>query len=222
MKLADRIRDVAGRLGIVRLVAVDVSAAGPGSQIERLKMRNVSLKDLAADIRADEVRALAEMPAELSVPFAAVFEAAGVKPPEHGWTIERLSSLLKTDQYKAMDRPSVQKAVLGLLANDKVQAEDLVKDAVARDNSLDAFETFVRKKMGDRNAARQRRTAACLAEIKSLEEECSRHTEEGRADEERLAEWIRRKSEYETEMAWALGHLMDKPIVSVTAARRKD
>jgi len=220
VKLVEMLHNVGGRLGIIKVVAATGAGETQGRPV-KLKTKNLSLKDLVTEIRADEVRALAELPAELSVAFPKVFEAAGVASPQHGWTIERLGSLLKTDQYKTMDRPSVQKAVLGLLANEKVQVEDLVKDAMARDNSLDAFEVFVRKKMDEREAARKRRVAECHAQIKSLEEECSRHAEEGRADQERFRRWLQEKSDYEEDMAWALGHLIDKPVVSVTLPRRK-
>ena len=221
MNVMKMLEDLGGRLGVIRVVtAAKGDAASPGGP-RKLATRTVTLGDLTAEVRADEVRALAELPAELSVEFPRIFEAAGIKPAAHGWTIDRLISLLRTDQYRTMDSLSVQKAVLGLLSNEKAQVEDLVKDALARDGSLDAYDEFVRKKMQDRAAARQRHLAELQARIRDLEQECVRQTEEGRADQERLEQWLDRKSACETDMAWALGFLVESSGISVTRPGRK-
>jgi len=214
MKLFEKLRQVGGRLGIVRVVAMEGQT--PDAQLRKVTTRTVTLSDLAGEVRSEEVRALAELPAELSVPFPKVFEAAGIKPPAHGWTIERLTSLLHTEQFKAMERESMQKAVLGLLANDKAPVEDVVKDAVARDHSIDAYEGFVRKKMRERAAARERRVAETQAKIQELQQECSRLAEEAKVDREQWRRWLDGKIAFEKDMAWALGFLLDKPVVSVT------
>jgi hypothetical protein len=214
MRLFDALRRVGGRLGIVRVVTAE--GEGTGDRPCKVTTRTVALGDLAAEVKQDEVKALAEMPAELSVPFAKVFDAAGVKPPGHGWTVERLASLLHTEQFQAMDRPSVQKAVLGLLANDKAQVEDVVKDAVARDRSIDAYEGFVRGKMRERAAARERQIAEVRAKIRELEAECARNAEESKVDQEQWRQWLQKKAAFEKDIAWALGFLLDKPVVTVT------
>lgn len=214
MSLFESLRSFGGRLGLVRVVATEGECRD--GQPCKVTTRTVTLSDLATEVRSDQVRALAELPAELSVPFAKVFDAAGVKPAEHGWTIERLASLLHTEQFQAMDRVSVQKAVLGLLANDKAQVEDVVKDAVARDRSIDAYEGFVRGKMRERAAARERQIAEVQAKIQELEAECARTAEESKVDQEQWRRWIEGKIAFEKDMAWALGFLLDKPVVSVT------
>jgi len=212
MSLSDSIRKLGGRLGLIQVVDVDAASKDPA----KVPTRSVSIKDLAGEVRQDEVRILAETPAELAVPFDKVFEAAGLKDPGHGWTVDRLSSLLATDQYEGMDRTNAQKAVLGLLANDKVPAEDIVKTAVSRDAAIDAYDGFVRKKMEERAAARERRTAEIRTQIKDLEAECTRLAAESKADIDRRREWIGRKIAYEQAMAHALSYIMDKPVISIT------
>ncbi len=214
MGLFESLRNIGGRLGIVRVAAMEGECRD--DQPCKVTTRTVSLGDLATEVRSEEVRALAELPAELSVPFAKVFNAAGIKAAQHGWTIERLASLLHTEQFQAMDRPSVQKAVLGLLANDKAQVEDVVKDAVARDHSIDAYEGFVRGKMRDRAAARERQIAEKQAKIQELQSECARIAEESKVDKEQWRQWLQKKAVFEKDMAWAIGYLLDKPVVTVT------
>jgi hypothetical protein len=212
MSLTDGIRKLGGRLGLISVVEVDAASKDPA----KIATRQVSIKDLATEVKQDEVRILAETPAELAVPFDKVFEAAGLKPPAHGWTVDRLAALLATDQYKGMDRTNVQKAILGLLSTEKVPAEDIVKDAVTRDHAIDAYDGFVHKKMEDRAAAREHRAAEIQGQIKDLEAECARLTGESKSDIDRRREWIDRKIAYEQQMAHALSYLLDHPVISIT------
>ena len=200
----------ANHLGLIRIVEV-TNAAKP----QKITTRSITLEQLHTEVRAERVRALSELPAELSVPFEKVFEAAGVKPPAHGWTIPRLQQLLQTEQYKALARESAQQAVLGMLAADKAPVEDLVQDAVQRDKAIDAFEVFVYKKMTTRVEARQARAAQIEEQIRTLRDEQLRLSEETSADQERWDQWHQRKTALEEELALAVGYVLEKPIVTV-------
>ena len=214
MNLGQTLRNLGGRLGILRVVAMEET---PGNTAPRKVItRTITLKDLATDVRRDEVRLLAERPAELEVPFAKVFEAAGVKPPANGWTVERLGAAVNTDKFKAMDRKAAQKTVLEMLASEKVTVEDIVKDALAQDQALDAYDVFVRRKMEERAEARQRRVDEIRSQIKELEQECAMRIEESKADRDRWQAWLARKIAHEEEMAQALSYLLDVPVVSIT------
>ncbi len=211
MGVINWLSSIGSTLGLVRVVEV----ADPKAP-DKLTTRSVTLKDLAAEIRSQEVRNLAEMPAELGVTFDRIFEAAGVKPAAHGWTIERLRTLLATDQFKAMDRPAVQQAVLGLLATEKAQVDDLIKDAIARDQAIDAYEGFARSKLEGRADTHRRRIAEIESQIRQLQEEVARLHEESKMDEERFGDWRRRKIAYEKELAATISYLLDKPVVTIS------
>src|SRR4029453_13046745 len=116
MSLLDGLRALGGKLGLIQ-TAPETAPATPTKVVSR----SVTLQALTTEVRAEEVRVLAELPAELSVGFDQVFKTAGILPPPHGWTIERLQQLLRTEQFRAMDRESAQKAILGLLS--AVQAQ---------------------------------------------------------------------------------------------------
>jgi hypothetical protein len=211
MSLFDRLKSLGSKLGLLQM---GPPPAGAVAEPSKIQTRKVSLDELTSEVRAEEVRMLAELPAELSVAFEKVFEAAQVAPPAHGWSIERLVELLRTEQYRGMARESAQKAVLGVLSAVKAEVEDVVRDALARDQALDKFEDFARKKMRDRGAARQRRIAETEEKIRSLKAEGARLEDENRTDEEQWKAWRDRKVAYEREMAWAIGFLMDKPVIT--------
>lgn len=210
MSLLDGLRSLGGKLGLIQ-TAPETAPAAPTKVVSR----SVTLQALTTEVRAEEVRVLAELPAELSVGFDKVFETAGILPPAHGWTIERLQQLLRTEQFRAMDRESAQKAILGLLSAVQAQVEDIVKDAIGRDQAIDKFAMYVRQKMDDRTVARQRKVSDLEEQVRGLEKERARLLEEMAADQERWQEWKSKKLACEKEMAWALSYLLDRPVVTM-------
>jgi len=210
MSLLDGLRALGGKLGLIQTSSAEAPAAPM-----KVVSRSVTLEVLTTEVRAEEVRVLAELPAELSVGFDKVFSTAGIVPPAHGWTIERLQQLLRTEQYRGMDRESAQKAILGLLSAVQAQVEDIVKDAIGRDQAIDKFALFVRQKMDDRTVARQRKVSDLEEQVRGLEKEKARLLEEMAADQERWQEWKQKKLACEKDMAWALSYLLDHPVVTI-------
>jgi len=211
MNLIELLRAVGDRLGIVEMRPA--TSAAPSAKIQT---RTISLKDLLTEIRQEEVRVLAELPAELSIPFEQICAAAGVKAAAHGWTVERLKHVLQTETRQPKDRVEAQKAILNLLANDNVSVEEVVKDAVARDQALDAFEVFAREKMERRIAARLRKRSELESRIRTLQEELDRLQGEAAQDEEHWRQWQHNKKAMEQELAWAVGYLIDGPVITTT------
>ena len=164
MTLMELMESLGDRLGIV-----EKAHDGASTQTVKIQTRSVTLKDLAAEIQSEEVRSLAEKPSELTVSFDKIIETAGVAAGQHGWTIERLRELLLSDEFKKIDRPEIQKRILGVLAAAKVPVEDLVRDAIARDQALDSFEKFARKKLDDRLAARQHQISGLEEKVLELQ-----------------------------------------------------
>ncbi|MFB3891662.1 MAG: hypothetical protein ACE15C_06515 [Phycisphaerae bacterium] len=209
MGLIDSLINFGGKLGVLRLVSTTAPAAAG-----KIPTRRVTLKDLATEVRAEEVRLLADLPAELSVEFAKVFEAAGIKTPHHGWTVERLARALDAPPYKGMAREAAQKALLEMLAADGAHVHEVVQDAVARDKALDAFEEFAHKKWEGRTTSRQLKIADIETQIQALQEQCAHLRSEDQADKAQWDEWRGRKVQCEKDMARAVGYLVHDPVVT--------
>ena len=209
MGLYDLLTSVGGKLGLVRIITAPAT-----TPMTKVQTRTCTLNDLASEVKQEEVKALAELPAELSVAFEKVFEAAGVKPGAHGWTVDRLSDLLASDPFKGLNREQVQKVALERLTTDKAQIEEVVKDAVARDQALDAFEKFVRGKMDKRIEARARQLADVETQLRALEDQRRKLQQETTADEQKWKQWRSRKLEYEKKMIQTVGHFVDSPVVT--------
>ena len=217
MGLTEWISGLGGKLGLLRVVAEGPGESGP----PKVATRSVTLGELMTEVRGPDVRALVEsahgdLSKELATPFEQVFEAAGVKPPAHGWTADRLSKLVNSDPYKGMSREAAQKAILAVLAADKATAEEVLKDALARDAAVDAFEASVTQEMAGRAQARQRRADEIEAEINLLRQEAQRLRDQTKSEEDQVRQWRRKKIDYEKQLAAALGYLIERPPISVT------
>lgn len=209
MRLVELLESLGDKLGI--LEKTEGNAAHPAS---RIQTRSVTLEELSSEIRAEEIQALADLPAELSVPFEKIMETAGITPGPQGWTIDRLKELLLTDEIKKLTREEAQKRILGVLASEKVPVEEIVKDAVARDRAMDAFEKTARMKMEDRLAAREHKIADLDTKIKELAKETARLREQIAAEQARWREWRSQKRGREKDLAWSVGFLIDQPVIT--------
>ena len=190
MDLLGMLRKFGDRLGIIEVNPVSPQ---PGAPV-KVQTRSVTIVELATKIQITEVRELAGLPAELSVSFEDIFKAAGIQGTPAGWNVERLHEFLSSDRVRAMDRSEAQQATLRMLAAEKVDAADLIKDAIARDQALDAYQDFISKKTESR--------------IRALEQEIANK-------KERWREWRKHKRQREREMAHAIGYLIDGPVISI-------
>ncbi len=197
MNLLGMLRKLGDRLGILELSPESEKPSAP----VKIQTRTITLAELIMTIRVNEVRSLAELPAELSISFEEVFKAAGIQTPPNGWTVDRLMEFVNSDRIRGLDRAGGQHEVLSLLAAESVDAADLVKDAISRDHALDAFADSIFEK-------RQRWVTERKQEIQEIEHQI--------ADEaERWAEWRRKKRQRELDMARALEYLIDTPVISI-------
>src|SRR5215813_9444984 len=104
MYLTDMLRRLGDRLGIMEMTP----ASRGRSTTVKIQTRTVTMTELMTSIRITELRELAEMPAELSVPFEEVFAAAWIPSSSNAWTIVQLEEFLNGDVVRGMDRARAQ------------------------------------------------------------------------------------------------------------------
>jgi len=179
------LRKLGDRLGIIEVSTDPLEPSRP----VKIQTRSITLDELVS-IHLKDVQDLAELPADLPASFEQIFRAAKIKAPPSGWTVDRLREFLNTERMRAMDRVETQRETLQMLAAEKVDAADIIKDAIARDQALDAFAEFTLKK------------------IQVLKNQLE-------AEEKKWSEWRILKRQREQEMARAVGYLIDKPVISI-------
>jgi hypothetical protein len=209
MTLLEMLTAMGDRLGLLEMSVPQNHEAGP-----KIQTRTISLAELTTQIRPQEISELADLPAELSVPFAQIYESAGVKVEAHGWTVERLAQALPPDRVQGENRQEIQKKLLTMLASQGVGVEDIVKDAVARDRALDEFEKCVRKKLEERLASREHRRAELLSKIQQFQAELASLMENNKVEEQKWQEWKNQKRAAERELARTVGYFIDRPVIT--------
>jgi hypothetical protein len=103
--------------------------------------------------------------------------------------VERLQEFLNSDRIRKMSRDDAQRATLQMLTEEKVDAADIIKDAIFRDQALDAFEDSHSRKRQRWRADQQQLLSDLSARMKQVEKEiaCGRRALEGLAPTETAA-----------------------------------
>jgi hypothetical protein len=204
------LQGIGDRLGILETTSNPESAP-----VSRIQTRSVSLRELASEIRSIEVRDLADGPAELMIPFEKIFEAAGISSKPENWTIDRLKGVVENESFKQKPREEVQRRVLELLASEGVSTEMLIKDAIARDQALDSFQSRADEKMHERRQSCKNRLLEIEQQIKDLEAERGTLEESLKAEEDKWREWKKKKRANERELASLASYIVDHPVITM-------
>jgi hypothetical protein len=128
--------------------------------------------------------------------FAAVFKAAGITDPPHGYSAYKVLEILSSPEFANLDSKAKAAALSGFLKMNPtgpVPITDVVQDAVRRDQALDKFEDFLRGKLKTRTEQIEKDNRDLQAEIDALALRNREKMETNRkalaAEEERFARW---------------------------------
>lgn len=155
---------------------------------------------------------------ELIVDLERIFEALKLPVHAHGWTVERVARALESEHFRALPEATRRAALLAMLDGSGAPITDVIDDAVRRDQALDAYAAFARKKLEERLAnvetsiaEQEAAIAAARQTITSLEESRSR-------EQAAFAAWLERKTGKEEEYARVVALLTDERVISVGEA----
>lgn len=160
----------------------------------------------------------------LDIPdFAAIYRAAGVSEPDHGFTAAKVHEILSSPDFAGLDGRAKAAALAGFLKmvpGGPVPIADVIADAVRRDQALDKFEEFLRGKLRAEEEAVTRENARLQAEIDAI----ARRNQEamaanrGKLDASlaRFGEWQARKRLEERSLADAVAPFVESNPVSVS------
>jgi len=208
MSLLKRMKRLGKRLGLLRANQTRME------EPTKVSTHVVSLEELMSGIPTLEIPVSTETRVDLPLGFDGILAAAGVHSPPHGWTVERLLQFLRKECGK-LNREQAQKRALEALAGDRAPTEDIVRDAVARDQALDAFERFAKEKLETQQKKRQEHLAQCEEQLRVLQDRVDRIRREQKQEKDDWRAWRKSKVDYEKEMAWALSFLMEKPLITI-------
>lgn len=200
---------VGGRLGLMSVAAPKSAAPTPS----KIATRTIPLAELVGEVKSRQLGRLAAGEAWLAVPKARIHAQAGVV--EGGMSAPAVAERLRQPDLVQLPRDAAQVALLNELARAKVRVEDVVRDAVARDQAMDAFAEQVRVRLAKARGVRRRRREQIAAAQRQLAAEDAELAAADERDDRAWAQWWQGKLADERELAWTLSHLVDIPSISV-------
>ncbi len=193
------------------------------------------LRDLLGDIPApppiDERKLAAAAPEggdDDDIPdFPAVYKAAGVVDPPHGYSAYKVLEIFASPGFASLDLRAKAAALTGFLnmaPSGPVPVTDIVQDAVRRDQALDKFEEFLRSKQGARAEQIDKENARLQAEIDEITRRNREKIEANRialeTEQARLTRWLVLKRAEERKLFDAVTPFVEKNPISTADTPR--
>jgi hypothetical protein len=155
--------------------------------------------------------------------FAEIYQAAEIHPPSHGFTIEKVGDMLRSEHVRNLPRDVKRSSVLMALEAVGAPIQDVIQDAMKRDQALDTFESVQDKALNQLEAQKTQENQQIQAEIdRVLAEHRSRIQANNDAvakEKERFFAWRLKKQEEEQKIADAVSYFVaDNPITGGNAA----
>ena len=202
-------------------VSVD-DAGGSADAPQQQPDAAASAAQTVADIAASLAPAPSATPRMTNLPgpaasFDDIYNAAEIHPPQHGYTIYKISDMLQSEHIRNLPAEVKRSSILLALDAAGVKLQDIIEDAVRRDRALDTFER-VQQKSVEELAARK------TEENRKIQEELDRMVADHRAriqanneaiakERERFYSWRLQKQQEEQKIADTVSHFVtENPI----------
>ncbi len=166
--------------------------------------------------------------ADVEIPdFAAIYRAAGVTDPAHGYTAYKVLEIFASPGFATLDARAKAGALTGFLnmnPSGPVPVTDIVQDAVRRDQALDKFEEFLRSKLTSRSNQIDKDNAQLQAEIDEVTRRNREKMESNRvaleAEQARFSRWQAVKRAEERKLYDAVNPFVEaNPITTAESPR---
>ncbi|MBW8873436.1 MAG: hypothetical protein JF614_00590 [Acidobacteria bacterium] len=159
--------------------------------------------------------------------FAAIYRAAGVTDPPHGYTASKVLEIFASPGFASLDARAKAAALTGFLnmnPSGPVPVTDIVQDAVRRDQALDKFEEFLRNKLASRSDQLDKDNAQLQAEIDEVTRRNREKMEANRialeAEQAKLSRWLVIKRAEERKLYDAVNPFVEaNPITTAESPR---
>ncbi|MFN8549161.1 MAG: hypothetical protein U0527_14615 [Candidatus Eisenbacteria bacterium] len=152
---------------------------------------------------------------ELTVDFTQIYAALKIPTPAHGWNVDKVAAALANPQFQSLDANTRKAALLAMLAASNAPPQDIVEDAARRDQALDAYEQFARRKLADRLEALRQAIAEEDERIRLATQAIGQHKEALAKEEASFEAWLGKKIEQEEGLVRVVALLADPSIISV-------
>ena len=178
-------------------------------------------RKLAAASAAAGGKGMGTDPGDEIPDFPAVFKAAGVVDPPHGYSVYKVLEIFNSPGFATLDTRAKAAALTGFLnmnPSGPVPVTDIVQDAVRRDQALDKFEEFLRNKLAAHTQKTDQDNAKLQAEIDEVTRRNRETMEANRialeTEQTRLTRWLTQKRAEERKLFDAVNPFVEKNPIS--------
>ena len=156
--------------------------------------------------------------------FEDIYSAADIKPPVHGYTILKVSDMLNSEHIRQMPAEVKKGSILVALEAAGVKIQEVIQDAIRRDQALDGFERVRQKSVEDIEARKVDENRKIQADLdKYVAEQKAKlqaNLDEVAKQKELFASWRLQKQLEEQRIADCVSHFVaDNPISTATHPR---
>jgi len=151
--------------------------------------------------------------------FAEIYAAAEIHPPTHGFTIEKVGEMLHSEHIRNLPRDVKKSSILVALEAAGAPIQDVIQDAMKRDQALDTFESVQERALNQLEAQKTKENQDIQAELDRLVgEHKSRMQANSDAiakEKERFFAWRLKKQEEEQKIADAVSYFVtENPVTA--------
>ncbi len=158
--------------------------------------------------------------------FEDIYNAADIKPPAHGYSILKVSDMLNSEHIRQMPAEVKKGSILVALEAAGVKIQEVIQDAIRRDQALDAFERVRLKSVEDLEARKLEENRKIQADIdKYVAEQKARlqsNLDEVEKQKESFGTWRSQKQIEEQRIADCVSYFVtDNPITTSAPGKGK-
>lgn len=213
MKVLEFLKRLAANAKIIQII--EETEQKNNLQIETL---SISLPHL---IRKKELQENGTVP-ELNIAFDKIYELYEIKPPAHGWDLDKVVNTLSSAGFKEINCPEAKKALQDIVAGNNIPPQDIIKDAVSRDQALDSYEQLVYNRIQERIKTREEKIDTLKQQIKECRQEISRLESAQLGDKEGFQKWVEKKVLKEEELVNVVSLLTPDNLISIGPVSNKE
>jgi len=228
------LKEVLSKMKLVEVTPDESVAAAPPVPIGKPVGPPTDIRDLLGTLPETPAIDESKLPApqgdegDADIPdFAAIYRAAGVTDPAHGYTAYKVLEIFAMPGFASLDARAKAGALTGFLnmnPSGPVPVTDIVQDAVRRDQALDKFEEFLRTKQTSRADQIDKDNAQLQAEIDEVTRRNREKMEANRialeAEQAKLSRWLVIKRAEERKLYDAVNPFVEANPISTAESPR--
>ena len=154
--------------------------------------------------------------------FDEIYAAAEIQTPPHGYTIQKVASMLQSEHLRGLSAEVKRSSILVALEAAGAKVEDVIQDAVRRDRALDSYERVLERSVEQIRTTKTEENRQIEAEMnKMLAEYRSRiqaNNESINKESEKFTAWRTQKQQEERNIADAVSYFVSENPITVSGA----